>query len=310
MQKLIDFVVKYKEFISFTALIIISFSLISMGDVSKIGGYRTFIIGSMGWMQENFSWLPNPAAIQSENKSLRMLNLQLSSEVTRMRQAVIENKRLRQQLDFIEKSTYRHISAEIAGKTSIQMRNFISLNKGLSQGIKRGMSVRTDAGLVGIVIGTTNNYSMVELITNRDMKIAGKIQRNNIDGIVVWDGGYVFSFKNIPKSYDIQLKDTIVTSNYSNKYPPDIPIGFINKIEDDPSALFKRISITPFVNFSTLEQCFIIDYLPNEERIQLIEKIDQRFLSRTTGYGKKSKKPANQKVEPDTEGKDGNENGH
>lgn len=306
MQKLFDFVVKYKEFISFTALVIISLSLISMGDVSKIGGYRTFIVGSMGWFQEIFSWVPNPGAVLSENKALRNLNLQLSTEVTRMRQAVIENKKLRHQIGFIEKSEYKLIPAELAGRTSIEMRNFVTINKGTAHGIKRGMSVRTDAGLVGIVIGATKRYALVELITNRDIKIAGKVQRNNINGIVTWGGGSVFNLKNIPKSFDIQLKDTILTSNYSNKYPSNIPIGYISNIEDDPSALFKIIEIQPFAQFNTLEQVFVINMLPNKERVQLIEKIDELFKARAA---KKHRKPSKQSSEKNQIiKKDSNEN--
>ncbi len=289
MQRLLDFVVRYKEFISFTALVIISFSLISMGDVSKIGGYRTFIIGSMGWFQEIFAWIPNPGALESENQALRNLNLQLSSEVTRMRQAVIENEKLRRQIGFLNEQEYRHLPAEVSGKTSIQMRNFITLNKGESSGIKRGMAVRNDAGLIGIVMGTTDNFSLVELITNREVKVAGKIQRSSVDGILNWEGGTDFSLRNIPKSFDVRLNDTVLTSNYSNKYPPDIPLGYIVNIEDDPSALFKKITVKPFADFGRIEQVFVIEYLPDEERIRLIQQVEELLKARTGEAAKKSK---------------------
>jgi rod shape-determining protein MreC len=105
------------------------------------------------------------------------------------------------------------------------------------------------------------------------------IQRNNIDGIVVWEGGENFIFKNIPESFDVAAGDEIITSNYSNKYPAEIPIGNIISVKPDPGSLFLRIEVKPHVNFATLQQVFVIDTLPDPERIRLIKEMEQRLRS-------------------------------
>ncbi|MBI5324779.1 MAG: hypothetical protein HZB41_05820, partial [Ignavibacteriae bacterium] len=115
MQGFINFVAKYKEYFTLVALVIISLSLISLGDVSRIGGFRTVVIGTVGWMQSVFTWIPKPGALQSENKSLRELNLQLSTEVTRMRNAVIENRRLREMLKLRENNEIIDLNSEVVG---------------------------------------------------------------------------------------------------------------------------------------------------------------------------------------------------
>lgn len=57
-------------------------------------------MGGIGWMQTAFSWIPNPLALKNENAALRELNLQLSDERAKIRQAIVENDKLRKMLEF------------------------------------------------------------------------------------------------------------------------------------------------------------------------------------------------------------------
>jgi len=277
MQNFINFVTKYKEYITFTSLVIICLALISIGDVSRIGGFRTVVIGSMAWMQGVFSWIPNPGALQNENRALRELNLQLSTEVIKMRSAAIENERIRQLIEFREKSPDTLISAEIVGKSSIELRNYVVINHGESSGIGQGMSVRTDAGLVGTIIGTSDNYALVEMVNNRNVKVSAKIQRTNIDGILTWSGGEYFHLNNIPTSFDVKKGDVILTSEFTNKYPPDVPFGEVFDVIDEKNSLFFNVKIRPFVNLATVEQVFVIKRVPDEERTRLLQELEKRL---------------------------------
>lgn len=277
MQKLAGFISKYKEFITFILLVIISFSLISAGDVSKIGGYRAFIIGTYGQLQKAFSWIPNPGALESENKALRRLNLELSSEVARMRNSLFENERLRKLLDFKDNSEYNLKFAQVIGKSTVEMRNYISIDRGTLDSIDIGMPVRTDAGLVGIIVTATDNFSLVETLPNRNVKVASKILRTGYDGILTWNGEKFFKLKNIPNTYDVEKGDIVLTSNLSNKYPEDVPIGTIIKVADDQSSLFYDITVESFVDFDVLNEVFVIRKLPNPERIKLIKQIEEKL---------------------------------
>ncbi len=280
MQRFINYIVKFKEYITFASLTVICLALISMGDVSKLGGYRTVIIGTVGWMQEAFAWIPNPAALKSENRAVRELNLRQSAEITRMRHALIENKRLREMIEFKNNSEHQVVSAEVIGKNSIEMRNTLTLNRGSEEGIEQGMCVRTDAGLVGQIVSSSDDYSLVESIFNRNVRISSKIQRTNIDGIVAWEGDEYLLLKNIPTSFDVQVGDVILTSNFTNKYPKNVPIGQIRSIKDVQGSLFFRIEIEPFVNFSTIEQVFVMKFIPDEERLDLIKEFEEKLMVR------------------------------
>ncbi|MFH1049513.1 MAG: rod shape-determining protein MreC [bacterium] len=280
MQRFLKFVKVYKEYFTFVLLVIASLYLISVGDITRLGGFRTVVIGSIGWLQDMFSWIPDTGALQTENKALRDLNLQLSNEVIKMRTAIIENQKLREMVSLRGEMEYDVITAEVVGKTIIETINYYTLNKGYDDGIYEGMTVRSDAGLVGVISGSTRNYSLVELISNKNVKIAALLQRSRYDGIVEWEGGEYFQLKNIPKSYDVRRGDTIVTSNYSNKYPKNIPLGYVISKRELPGDIYARINIKPFANFLTLEQVFVLKYISDPERLKLINQIDYKLQLR------------------------------
>lgn len=185
-------------------------------------------------------------------------------------------------LQLRQKSDYQLITAEIVGKTSMEMRNYFTLNKGKFTGVYEGMSVRSDAGLIGHIVGESDNYSLVELIVNRDTKISAIVQRVQCNGILSWEGGGHFVLKNIPKAFGVKYGDTILTSHYSNKYPPNIPIGWVSKTEDISGDIFSSIHVAPFVNFESLDQVFVITYISDPEKQHLLLTVDEKMKARKT----------------------------
>ena len=55
------------------------------------------------------------------------------------------------------------------------MRNTITIDKGLSSGIKIGNPIVTGDGLVGRVINASDNYSLIQLMLNVDFRASAKI---------------------------------------------------------------------------------------------------------------------------------------
>jgi rod shape-determining protein MreC len=204
----------------------------------------------------------------------------LSREVARTRKAMIENDNLRAMLDLKKNTQQTLIIAEVVGKITAEMRGYLTLNKGEQQGVKAGMAVQTDRGLAGHVLATSDNYSLVQMILNRDTRIAVKVERTRIDGIIVWEGGEYLLLKNIAKTQDIRAGDMIVTSGFSSMFPSDVYVGRITDVSDEPNSLFRRITVTPMVNFSTLEQVFVNTKKPTPEREELEEIVAKKLQSK------------------------------
>ncbi len=269
LYRIYDFIVRFREYFLLSVFVIASFVMMTHSDVAQLGGFRSLVVGGIGWLQNVFAWIPNPIALKSENAALRELNLQLSDERAKLRTAIIENEKLRKMLDLKKISNYNLIAGDIVGKTTVEVRNYATLNKGTADGISEGMPAITEAGLAGVVIAASKDYSLIRLLINRDSRVAGKIARSRIDGILVWEGDAYLSMKNIPKSYDVKVGDEVVTSNYSNRFPSNITIGKVKELQDDPSSMFRKIYIEPSVRFPTMEQLFIAKVVPDTQRVRL-----------------------------------------
>jgi len=282
MRRFIDFVVRFKNYITLCALVVMSFSFMNVGNLSQLGGFRAVIVGSIGWMQSVFAWIPNPVALKSENLALRELNLQLSVEAARSRQSTVENNTLRKMLDLPSYTDYRLIAADVIGKTTTQLRNYATINKGVEDGVQEGMCCITDAGLVGIIIGTSPHYAVLQLLLNRDTRVSAKVQRTRVDGIIQWEGETFLVLKDVSRSFDVQAGDDIITSSYSARYPANVVIGRVTQVTDEANSLFRRVVVEPAVNFATLEQLFVVDAKPNVERTDNERRVDERLHQRTS----------------------------
>lgn len=272
MQRLLNILVAFKEYFTLTLLIIISLVLLSNNDNTQVRAIRSYTVGFVGFIQNALSVIPNVVELKRENEILRQLNVNLSDEVSRLREARLENMRLREMIGMKSRAEFTLIPAEVIGKSLHLLRNTITLNVGEEDGVKQDMPIVSEVGLVGKVIATSAHYSIGQLVLNKDFRASAKVQRSRVDGIIAWDGGDVLHLKNVAKKQDVKEGDVVTTSEHSNTFPRDIKIGIVSKVSEKPGNLFKDVDLTPSVDFASLEEVFIITALADTERIALEKK--------------------------------------
>jgi len=67
----------------------------------------------------------------------------------------------------------------------------------------------------------------------------------------------------------------VITSEYSSAFPPDIRIGVVSDIRQEQGSLFQTIAIEPSVDFSRLEEVFVITSLPDSARVALERSVNR-----------------------------------
>lgn len=269
MGRIFDLIIEYKEYATLTLLCALSLFLISTSDAPEVRNLRAFFVAAVGAAQSSFAWIPNPVAERSENRALHELNLELAAEVGRLRQAAAENERLRGMLGFKQQSRFRVLAADVVGKTTTEARNTITLDVGAKDSIKIDMPIITDQGLVGRVIAVSDHFALCQMVLNRDFRAAAGIVRNRVEGVIAWDAGEYAKLINIPKSIIVQVGDIVVTSQSSNLYPPNVPIGTVVEVGDESNSLFKRIAVKTAVEFQSIEHVFVVLSGANAERREL-----------------------------------------
>jgi rod shape-determining protein MreC len=276
MQRLINILLLFKEYILLVILIIVSLFLLSANDNSQLRAIRSYAVGAVGIAQNVLSVVPNIFELKSENEVLRQLDINLSNEVNLLREARLENIKLRSMLSLKERSPYTLVAADVVGKSLLLLRNTITLDAGESEGVKVDMPVISESGLVGKILVTSAHYSIGQIMLNKDFRASAKIQRSRIDGIIVWDGGDFLKLKNVAKTQDVQEGDVVITSEYSNIFPGNTRIGIVTKIRQKVGSLFQEVDVKPSVDFSSLEQVFILTTTHTTERDALEKKASSK----------------------------------
>jgi rod shape-determining protein MreC len=272
MHRIFNFFLRFREYFVLFLTISISLALISQNNNIQIKQIRSSSVQILGFLQENFSsvfntiWIPHILSISKENRLLREHNLILSEEVSRLREASLENLRLRALLNFKQQSKFDLRSSKIVGKSLTLARNFITLDLGSDDGIQVNMPIVTDKGLVGKIVMVSKNYSQGQILKNKDFKASAIDERSRVSGIFAWDGED-FIVEEVAKNHDIKLGDLIITSDYSSIFPSKIPIGIVSNISYNTGNLFQRIQIKSNVDLNTLEEVFILIYPPDSNRV-------------------------------------------
>lgn len=276
MQKLVNIIIEFKEYFILIFLILISLILLALNDNPQIKQIRSYTVGLIGVAQSTLTLFPNFFNLQKENEILRQLNVTLSDEVSRLREAKLENVHLRRLLKFKEGSTHKLITADVIGKSLYLLRNTITLNAGYADSVRVNMPIITEQGIVGRIIATSTNYSIGQIIYNKDFRTSVKIQRSRVDGILAWAGGDYLLMKNVSKKQDVKVGDLVITSEYSKIFPSNFEVGLVTEVTEHPISLFKDIMIESSVDFARLEQVFIIQTLPDTQRVNLENKLLER----------------------------------
>jgi rod shape-determining protein MreC len=271
MQRLYQFYFLFKEYIIFSFLVLVSIALLAENDNDQVRRIRSLTVGMVGALQSTFAIVPNIFVLQRENELLRRMNVNLADEVNQLRESRLENMRLRSMIALKETTHTVLFAGKIIAKNLNLLRNTITLNIGTDDGVAVGMPIVTGEGLVGRVIAVSGGYAIGEVMLNIDFRASAKVQRSRVDGIIAWDGRTVI-LKNIAKSLDVRTGDAIVTSQYSNVFPPNIKIGVVGAVTEVSGSLFKRVDVVPAVDFVKLEEAFVVHFLPDPEKIRLEEK--------------------------------------
>lgn len=254
----------YKEYIVVVLLLLASLSMISLSQKPPIKKVKTAAFGTFAIFTTGFSKLLEPFQTGFEVERLREANARLMLQVNRLRELGIQNEELKRQLAMKDTSDYPLIAASVVSKfISTAQGNFI-INAGIRDSIREGMPVINDQGLIGIVYSVGNDFSLVRTIRNRELKVAVRNQRSRFDGILEWDGSELI-IKNIPKTFDMEVGDRIVTSDFSTKFPPAIPVGVVAGGNRNKTGMFNDIKVKPFVNFVRLDNLFVLGIVPSKQ---------------------------------------------
>ncbi|HIZ43917.1 MAG TPA: rod shape-determining protein MreC [Firmicutes bacterium] len=203
---------------------------------------------------------------RAENQQLREQLTTLQEEVSNYQQGQQELEELRELLELSgQYSDYETTGARVIQKDAGNWYHSFVIDKGSDDGIEVDMNVIADGGLVGIVTSVGSNYARVQSIIDDDSNVSAMSLSSGDTCIVSGDltlyseGKLRLSY--IDKDDNIWDDDKIVTSNISDKYLPNILIGYAQDIQTDSNNVTKSGYLVPVVDFEHLQTVLVIKTL-------------------------------------------------
>lgn len=239
--------------------------LVLLGAVARMAALRDVAGAVLSPPQSLLRSLTSGVRLPGENARLRASATRLALENFSLREAEIENLRLRRLLEFEAASWFRLEAAAVLARDAGRYGRSLKISKGRAAGLRENMPVVNHEGLVGKVIEVDAGSSFVQILQDPDCRVSALVQRTRVAGIMAWDPGEGARLLDVPHHADVEVGDLIVTSGLGEIFPKGILIGRVERVAYEQGHLFRRIEVQPFVDFSHLEEVFIVTGLVDRE---------------------------------------------
>jgi len=275
MQNLIQLIIRYGALITFLIFEFVCFYLVinKNQDQQKIYHASSALLSGQIYDQyDNFVKFWNLSAIAD---SVSHENAKLKSN---LRNFQIEQLSKSDTITIDTAVQFIYLSAEVKNNSINKRNNTLTIDKGSKDGIETGMGVIDDDGIVGIVLSTSKNFSIIMSVLNSNTRISAAIKRSNYFGNLRWKGSnsQKVNLEDVPKHADIVIGDSIITSGYSSIFPSGIMIGKIEKFNILGGSNSYDIEVNLNNNLSKQRYVYVIKNILKEEQSSLEkEAIDE-----------------------------------
>jgi len=242
--------------------------------VLAISGYLTPIfsvsvsplISAQSWISERYlafsDFFGSPrdmATLREENMVLRNEVAQLQSEIIALQENLAQAEILYTLLDFARNNPdHEYVAATVIGREISPYLQYIVIDKGSNDGIRFGMPVVTQQGLVGRIDAVISDAARIQLITDAGSVVNVRLKNANVEGQVRGSITGEVSLDMVPIDSKVDIGEVILTSGLGGTYPPNIFVGQVLSLQSHQNALFQTGSVQAIVDFSTLGAVLVI----------------------------------------------------
>lgn len=196
--------------------------------------------------------------VEERNEQLRGRLAALQEENLQLREALVASGRLERVAEMRKDFEVPMLPAELVGSDISPWFRSVLLDRGRADGVRSGMSVISEQGLVGLVVATSSHAAKAMLLLDRQTAIDGTIQRSRARGIVRGQGGDELQFEFEARGGDVHPGDVVMTSGLDGVHPKGLLIGTVGEVSEPGPQLLRTATLLPAVDFGRLEQVFVL----------------------------------------------------
>lgn len=260
-----------KDWVLLGACLVLSLVVLFTRNTSVVRGLRAAALQVTSNVEARLSSVGRYLRALDENERLREESVELAIEAARAREAVSENDRLRAMLAFrdtldVPMVAVRLISRELGGE-----HNYFTIDAGRDDGVRDGMAVLDERGILGRVVLTSPRYARVMPYLNTDFRITARILPIGAEGIVRWDGRQqdrlVMDY--ISRTENVRRGMVVVTSGASEVFPAGFPIGYVEERAAREGRNALDLRLRPAAPIDRTTHAFVLLALPDSGRVNI-----------------------------------------
>ncbi len=281
MRNVFLFIRRYAVFFLFLILQVVAISMLVRYNKSQQARYMQWSYEATGRINKQADNLTRYIFLNDNNRRLAQENAalrnQLSSNFVQVDSSAVlmADTMMVDSSRVIRKYLYRY--ARVVNSSTNLQNNYITLERGTRQGVAPGMAVAAPGGIAGLVVDVSPNMCLVMSLLHRKQSTSVSVKGRQINGILEWDGKSPLRLQlnGIPKTREIAVGDTIITSNISMNYPPGLIVGFIERIDKPDDEVNLIIQVKSGANFFGIEHVQVIENTLLKEQKALEARADR-----------------------------------
>ncbi len=259
MLRILQFLYNLRAFILFVVLEAIAIWLIVSNNSPQGAAFFNSSSRLVGSVLETQSSITDFFNLDDANKILQEENATLMERLdityTHPDSTYIE-------MDSAFEATFEVRGARVISNSLRFAQNHVTLNKGSKDGLKPGMGIFNQEGVVGRVKSVSENFAVGISLLNTDLLVSSKIKSSDVFGSVKWMGDDAKKAKllYVPRHVIAQAGDSVITSGFNAVFPEGIPIGIITEVSpstDNPNYLNIDLELT--TDFSSVGYVYLVE---------------------------------------------------
>lgn len=258
MQYLWKILHRYSNFLVFLLLEVAAFLLLFYNQAYPRSSMLSTANEVVAWQYERVNDVGDYFALKHQNEQLAQ-----------------ENATLRNQLTAIQgDSIITYQSAKVVQMTTDRLHNYLTIDRGEKDGVKRGQGVRNQDGVVGIVRTVGLNYSVVLPLISEQSQLSCRFKKNDYLCSLKWDGKdtRIALLTDVASHMVVNSGDTIVTSGLSPVFPEGLAVGVVDNSVLNPGDSYYTIRVRLQTNFKRLKYVEVIRNANQDELEELEEQ--------------------------------------
>jgi rod shape-determining protein MreC len=196
-------------------------------------------------------------SVAKERDQLKLRLEQGVERENRYREMELANQRLRELLNFQQTIESEVLAAEVIGKDPSPWFKTMLIDRGESDGVRKGLPVVVPSGIVGQIIQVAKHHAKVLLIIDQNSAVDALVQRTRSRGVVKGQPDQCI-LQYALRKHEINVGDWIVSSGLDGVFPKGFAIGKVSSVVRRNAGIFQDITVAPFVDFETIEEVLIV----------------------------------------------------